>query len=394
MLICHVITRFIVGGAQENTLLTCDYLQRQGHDVVLLTGPAEGAEGSMLERAREGSFRVEVVDGLQRSINPLRDLSAYRRLRSRLRRMRPDIVHTHSSKAGVIGRLAARDAGVPHIVHTIHGLPFNRLQSPYVNALYVRLEHHVAQFTDVMLAVADAMIEQAVAAGIGPRWLFHTVYSGMQTQPYLNAADHRDAMRAKLGFGPRDVVIGTISRLSPGKGHPSLVDAMLPLASTPGTLKFLWVGDGPLRPMLEDRLSRLGLADRVTLVGLAPTEDIPEYLSAMDVLVHPSYWEGLPRTLPQALLAGLPVVSFDIDGAREVVRNGENGFLIRPGDVERLTWAIETLYSTPGLREKMGMRFREQLADQFDAERMGERIQQVYRDLVQGRYRRPCLANP
>lgn len=390
MIISHIITRFILGGAQENTLFTCDYLTAAGHDVILLTGPPLGAEGSMLERARGRGFRVEVIDSLCRHLSPTNDLASYRALCSRLRSIRPDLVHTHSSKAGFLGRLAARDAGVPHIVHTIHGLPFNRLNKAWANALYIRLEHYAAQLTDRLISVADAMTAQAIAAGVAPPGQFQTIYSGMRVQPYMEADEHRDSMRRKLGFEEDDVVIGTISRLSPGKGHNALIDAMRPLADAPSQLKFLWVGDGPIRTELEDRLTRLDLASRVTLAGLIPTEHVPEYLSAMDVLVHPSFWEGLPRTLPQGLLAGLPVVSFDIDGAHEVVHHGENGFLIRPGDVEHLTWAIETLFRTPGLREKMGRRYREQIAEMFDHEKMGEQIEQVYRKVVRGEYRRPA----
>lgn len=384
----------IVGGAQENTLLTCEYLHRKGHEVVLITGPATGAEGSMLQRARSAGYRVEVVEPMRRAIRPLPDLASYRIMRRLLTRIRPQVVHTHSSKAGFLGRLAARDAGVPHIVHTIHGLPFNRLQSPQINAIYIRLEHHVAQFTDRLVSVADAMTEQAVRAGVAPRWLFQTVYSGMDTGPYLSADQHRPAMRYKLNFAEDDVVIGTIARLSPGKGHDSLIEAMQPLADAPDNLKFLWVGDGPLRSRLEDRLTRLGLSDRVTLVGLVPPEQIPQYLSAMDVLVHPSYWEGLSRALPQAMLAGLPVVSYDVDGAREVVRHGQNGYLIRTGDTEQLTWAIETLFSSPALRQKMGRRHRRQLSEMFDAENMGRQLEQLYRDLLRGQCARPCQLNP
>ncbi|MDD4890939.1 MAG: glycosyltransferase family 4 protein [Phycisphaerae bacterium] len=394
MRICQIITRMIVGGAQENTLLTCEYLHRRGHEVVLLTGPAIGAEGSMLDRAMAGGYRVEIIESMRRSISPLKDLISFRRLYRLLRELQPDIVHTHSSKAGVLGRLAARDAGCPHIVHTIHGLPFNRLQSPRVNALYIRLEHHAAQFTDRLVSVADAMTEQAVAAGVAPRRLFETIYSGMATEPYLHAEQHRAEMRAKLKLEDGDVVVGTIARLSPGKGHDSLINAMQPLRDAPPGLKFLWVGDGPLRPALEDRLTRLGLANRVILVGLVPSDQIPLYLSAMDVVLHPSYWEGLSRALPQALLAGLPVISYDIDGAREVVRHGENGFLLRTGDAEQLTWAIETMFSSPAMRQKMGNRHRTQWAEQFDAERMGSQLERLYREVVRGKFRRPAATDP
>jgi glycosyltransferase involved in cell wall biosynthesis len=394
MLICQVITRFIVGGAQEHVLLTCDYLHRRGHEVVLLTGPAAGAEGSLLERAKTCGFRIEIVEPMERAIRPHKDLRSYFRLRRRFKELRPGIVHTNSSKAGVLGRLAARDAGVPHIIHTVHGLPFNRLQSPRLNALYARLEHYAAHFTDRLISVADAMTEQAVRAGVAPRWLFETIYSGMDTAPFLAAETFRAEMRAKLGLADGDVVIGTIARLSPGKGHESLIDAMAPLAAAPPTLKFLWVGDGPLRPALEDRLARLGLADRVTLVGLVPADEIPRYLSAMDAVVHPSYWEGLPRVLPQALIAGLPVVSYDIDGAREVVRHGENGYLVPLGDTEQLTWAIETLFASPAQRQKMGSRLREPLAEQFSADRMGREVERVYREALRGLHRRPSHSDP
>lgn len=166
MNICHIITRLIIGGAQENTLLTCQGLHERGHRVTLITGPEAGPEGSLLAEARSGGYQVEVIASLRRAVRPFTDLRARRDLCRILTAIRPTIVHTHSSKAGVLGRIAARDVGIPAIVHTIHGLSFNRTQSAPVRFLYRGLERYCARFTDCLVSVADAMSAQAVAAGI------------------------------------------------------------------------------------------------------------------------------------------------------------------------------------------------------------------------------------
>jgi len=224
--IVHVITRLIVGGAQENTLISCEGQHARGHEVTLITGPAIGPEGSLMERAAAGGYRVEVVEQMRRAILPGKDYSTYRWLVKRLREIGPDVVHPHSSKAGIIGRYAAAKAGVPAIVHTIHGLAFTASTSAVVNSFYKFLERRAAPKTDRIVTVADAMKEQSLGAGIGRPEQYVTVYSGMETGPFLNPPVAREEVRRQLGLRDDDVVVGTIARLFHMKGHDDLLESV------------------------------------------------------------------------------------------------------------------------------------------------------------------------
>ena len=383
MKIMHVITRFILGGAQENTLYTVEGLHRTGrHEVTLVTGPAIGPEGDLLDRARASGVRVVVLNHLRRAINPLHDLPAFVQLFSLMRRMRPDVVHTHSSKAGILGRWAAHVRRVPVVVHTIHGLPFHRFQNAAVNALYVRLERWCARYSDRLITVADAMTEQALAAGVGRPELYRTIYSGLDVETFLKECD-RESVRERYGLGPDDLVVGKVARLSDPKGHEFLFDAFESVAREEPRAKLLLIGDGWRRREYERRVDASGLSGRVIFAGLIPPAEVPAAISAMDVLVHTSLHEGLARVLPQALISGVPVISYDVDGAREVVVDGVTGFLLPPREVDGLSRAILTLLADPGLRRRMGREGRERFTERFDARRMVRRIETTYEELAQ-----------
>src|SRR5215218_7333430 len=225
MRIVHIITRLIVGGAQENTLLSCEGQHDRGHDVTLITGPPIGPEGSLMDRATAYGYRVEIVDEMRRSILPLKDFRTYHRLVKRLRDLRPDVVHTHSSKAGIVGRWAADRAKVPAVVHTIHGLAFTASTSRLVNNVYKMLERQAAPLTTKIVCVADAMRDQSLAARIGTPGQYATVYSGMKTETFLNPPVPREVSRRDLGLREGDVVAGTVARLFHLKGHDDLLDA-------------------------------------------------------------------------------------------------------------------------------------------------------------------------
>jgi glycosyltransferase involved in cell wall biosynthesis len=379
MRIVHIITRLIVGGAQENTLLSCEGQHGRGHDVTLITGPAIGPEGSLLERAQSFGYRVELLDAMRRSILPGKDWQTYRQLVRRLQELRPDVVHTHSSKAGIIGRWAARAAGVPMIVHTIHGLAFTASTRASVNAIYRFLERRTAPITTRIVCVADAMRDQSLAANIGRREQYVTVYSGMETAPFLDPPVARDVVRRQLGIADEHIVAGTIARLFELKGHDDLLDLAPRLCSTYPRLRFLWVGDGVLRPNFERRIAAMNLKDRFILPGLVPPARIPELTAAMDIVVHPSRREGLARALPQASLAAKPVITYDIDGAKEGVLDRETGFVLPPFDKDQLAIALAKLLADPALRETMGKTGRQFALSRFGAEQMVDALEAVYR---------------
>lgn len=383
MRIAHVITRMIVGGAQENTLLCCQDLRRLfGDDVLLVTGPSLGPEGELLSQGRAGGVPLAVVPSLRRAIHPWHDWQAYRGVRRVLREFRPDVVHTHSAKGGVLGRLAAHALGVPAIVHTVHGAPFHPYQAAAARNFFCWCEAYAARRCHLLVSVADAMTDLLVDAGVAPREKFRTVYSGMDVEPFLAAGQHRDRVRAELGYTERHVVIGKIARLFYLKGHEFLIAAAARVVEACPDVRFLLVGDGLLRGELEQQIRRAGLEAHVQFTGLVPPERIPELLGAMDALVHVSLREGLARALPQALIAGKPVVSYDVDGAREVTLDGQTGFLLPPRSIEPLAEALIRLAGDAALRERLGCAGRERFTEQFRHEHMTRQLRGLYEQLL------------
>ena len=383
MRIAHIITRMILGGAQENTLLNCeDLLRDYGDEVLLITGPPLGPEGSLLDRARARGVPLAIVPSLRRAIHPWRDWTSYRALRKLLRDYRPDVVHTHSAKGGVLGRAAATAERIPAIVHGVHGAPFHPYQNPVAREFFRRCERWAAGRCQAFISVADAMTELMVGAGVAPRERFTTIYSGMEVEPFLAADEHRQRVRAELGYRPEHVVIGKIARLFKLKGHADVIAAAREVVARAPQARFLFVGNGILRASLERQIAEAGLSEYFQFAGLVPPEQIPEMISAMDAVVHASLREGLARVLPQALIAGKPVVSYDIDGAREVVISGQTGFLVPPRSVGELSEAMRRLAESPELRWQLGAEGRRRFTDQFRHETMTARVRELYARLL------------
>ncbi|MBU0639247.1 MAG: glycosyltransferase family 4 protein [Planctomycetes bacterium] len=378
MHICHVITRLIVGGAQENTLLTCEGLHERGYEVTLISGPTRGPEGSLVERARAGGYRFIELRELVRPVNPWMDARARRRLRMEFDATRPDVVHTHSSKAGIVARYAAHDARVPAIVHTVHGMSFNRTQPWLVRQLYAWLERQAAKRTHAIVTVADAMIDQMAAAGVCAREKMQTVYSGMEIAQFNPAVCERVDVRRAWGANADDVVVGTVARLFRRKGYEQLLPIMAAAAEREPRLRFVWIGDGAQRPEYEAELVRLGLAERTTLVGLVPPEHIAGLLAGFDILAHTSQWEGLPRAVVQALLMRVPAVAFAIDGTPTVVIEGKTGRLVTLGDTAGFVRALVELANQAELRQRLGAAGREHCRERFDWRVMVDKLELLY----------------
>jgi len=392
MKIVHIITRLIVGGAQENTLLSCEGQHDLGHDVTLITGPAVGPEGSLMERAQRYGYRVEVIEAMGRAIKPMRDWGVYKSLIRSIVRLAPDIVHTHSSKAGIIGRWASHKAGKllakaggrrPGIVHTIHGLAFTASTKRSVNKVYEWLERKVAPITDKIVCVADAMAEQSLAANIGTPEQYVTVYSGMETQPFINPPISRDAVRKSFGIADDDIVAGTIARLFELKGHDDLLAMAPKMCERFPKLKIMWVGDGLLRSEFERQIKQMGLESRFILTGLVPPTQIPQLVNAMDIMVHPSRREGLARALAQGGLASIPVLTYDVDGNREGVLEGVSGWAVKAFDQAILAEKLAMLLGDSQLRRRMGEAGRAFALGQFDTRVMVEGLEKVYRQVAE-----------
>lgn len=382
MNIVHIITRLIIGGAQENTLQTVENQHSlHGDKVTLITGPSPGPEGSLMERAEAGGFRLEVVPSLIRSIHPLHDWNALGELLRLLKEIQPDIVHTHSSKAGILGRIAAYRLKIP-VVHTIHGASFHYGQSKLAYNSYVAMERMAARWTDRFISVADDMSAEYVRAKVAPAERFTTINSGFDVEPFLSPGDSRTRVREQLGIRDEDIIVGKIGRLFHLKGHEFVIRAAGEIIRSNPNVRFLFVGDGILRQQYEEEIARQGLTDHFILTGLVPPTRIPELMAAMDIVVHTSQWEGLARVLPQGLLSGKPVVSFDVGGAREVVINGQTGFLVAQEPATELIDAILKLAADSELRDRLGRNGQELCRDRFRHQNMSTRIGEVYRQVL------------
>jgi len=430
MRIVHIITRLILGGAQENTLITCRLLAGRGHEVTLITGPALGPEGQLFDQTKGQKYRTIVIDEMRRAILPFKDYASYGKLKALLRELKPDIVHTHSAKAGIVGRLAAwslkgewgprgegvpplRRAGIlpasshevrgqdvlatriqgqdalatcrPGVVHTLHGLSFHPYQSPWANRLYIAVERAAARRTDYFISVADAMTEQNRAAGIGVDKPYVTAYSAIEEEQFLAPIPEgklRD-FRRKHEIPGSAVVLVTIARLFMLKGHDYIIESARELSKRFGNVIWLFVGDGNLANQYKEQIRRLGLVSRFRFTGLIPPDQVPLAIQASDILVHCSLREGLARTLPQAMLCGRPAISFDVDGAREVV-NETTGRLVEPKNVRQLIEACAELIADKALREKLGQTGRESVRTKFAPDTMVDTIVSVYRQLLSG----------
>ena len=384
MRVIHIITRLIVGGAQENTVATVLGLRRKCvAEVSLISGPTIGPEGSLEAEVSKVPGLLEIIPELVRPVHPRQDFLALRRLEKILRQQKPDIVHTHSGKAGILGRLAARRAGVTIIIHTIHGPSFGNFQNAAANFIFRAAEKYAARTTTHFIAVADAMKEQYLNAGIGVPEQYTRIFSGFPLEPFL-AADNDLGLRRQLGITSDDFVVGKIARLFKLKGHDDLFAIAPELVRQNPRIKFLLVGDGEWRGRFENLARTLGLEKQFVFTGLVPPAEVPKFVGLMDSMVHLSLREGLPRALPQALAAARPVVAYDCDGAREICLNGETGFLVTPGDLTGLSDRLLQLAGHAALRDKLGRSGQQFVRKNFAVEKMVDAIYNLYLKLTGG----------
>ncbi|MCL4862002.1 MAG: glycosyltransferase family 4 protein [Caldilineaceae bacterium] len=377
--VLHPITRLIVGGAQENTLLTAQLLNPYDWAVDVVTGPQTGSEGSLIETAKAREIPLIIEPSLVREVNPIQDLRALFRLARLIRRGQYTIVHTHSSKAGIVGRWAAKIAGAPVIVHTVHGWGHHDHQHPLVRAYYILLEKLTLPITDKLIVVSPRNIEKGLADGIGKPDDYVVIRSGIEMDRFGHPQTPRAETRAAWGIPADAPVVGAVTRLSPQKGPLDFVRAAAEIGVACPSVWFLMVGDGPMRGEVERLARELGLAERLVLTGLR--RDVPELMAAMDLFALSSLWEGLPRVLPQAMATGLPIVATAIDGSSEAIDEGVNGLLTPPGDPHALAQGVIRLLRDPALARRMGEAGRARAAE-FDVRAMVAQIDGLYRALL------------
>lgn len=351
MRIMHLITRFIRGGAQENTLWSLRGQIRE-HDVCLVTGLSIGAEGNLIDDAQKCGVEIFTVPTLIRAVSPIKDFLAYRELKRIIREWRPDVVHTHSSKAGILGRIAASTENTPRIIHTIHGLPFHPYQSRLVNYAYSAAEKFAAKYCHKIVSVSKAMTAQALSAKIADAEKFVTIYSGMDVDNFL-MRDHDQAkiIRQRYGFTDEHIVIGKIARLFELKGHHYLLAAFAQLVNDFPQVRLLFVGDGANAKEIKKAAAIFG--DKIIFTGLLHPDEIPPIISAMDLVAHCSLREGLARVIPQAILSGKPIMAFDVDGAREIIEPLNPDWLIAPQNIAQLTQTLRNVITDLSTAKKL-----------------------------------------
>ena len=377
--VLHVITRLIIGGAQENTMLTATLLDPDRYAVDVISGPQTGPEGSLIDEVRQRNIPLTILPDLVREISPIHDLKALLKLTRLTQQSRYDVIHTHSSKAGILGRWAAYLARVPVIVHTVHGWGHHDRQHPLVRRFYILLERATQRITDRLIVVSPLNTEKGLADGIATPEKYITIRSGIELDRFMRPVRSRAAMRAELGIPLDAPVMGTVARFSLQKAPLDFVAAAAMVAAAIPQAHFVFVGDGPLRPQAEAAIAQAGLAMCFHLTGLR--RDVPELLTTFDVFALSSLWEGLPRVLPQAMAAGLPIVATAIDGNAEAIDDGINGCLAPPGDPVALSRAVIALLRDPGAAHRMGQAGLARVGE-FSAAKMVDDIARLYEALL------------
>jgi glycosyltransferase involved in cell wall biosynthesis len=377
----HIITRLIIGGAQENTLYTIESLQQDNRfEVSLISGETLGPEGKLYQTDEFKIGRLIVCPYLTREIEPLNDIKAFLFLYRLFKKEKFDIVHTHSSKAGIIGRIAAFFAKTPLIIHTIHGLPFHPGEKCYKNALYIFLEKITALITHKIISVCDTMTIKFTKAGIGRKKQFETIYSGMDIDRYnLSMGNNlRDRERSLLGIKKEDIVFVKVARLFEFKGHDYIIKAAERLKDEIDNVKFIFVGDGILRQFLHEQIKIKGLEHMFIFTGLVPPEKVPFYIELSDCVIHTSLREGLARVIPQGFLMGKPVISWDVDGAWELVQNNKTGFLVKEKDEEELLNSIKYVIQNKDKANELAVNGQRLCRKLYSHRIMGEKIKDLY----------------
>ncbi|HPC32420.1 MAG TPA: glycosyltransferase family 4 protein, partial [Syntrophales bacterium] len=395
--VVHVITRFDKGGSAENTFLTVTGLDPARYETYLLAGSdgqdtaaavsTPSAESAAAEenmaRVQAAGVKTFIVPELVRPVAPLRDLRAFLRIRGLIRRLAPQIVHTHTSKAGIIGRLAAFSAGVPVVVHTPHGHVFWGYFGAVASRFFITLEKSASRLTDRLIMLTGQEKADHLRYRIAPPDKFVVIHSGVCLEPFLQitAADSRPD--SDPAFPPDSFVIGTIGRLTAIKGQRYLLEAAAGLLREIPELICIIVGEGELRRELAARAASLGMGERAFFPGWR--RDVPSYMAALDLFVMPSLNEGMGRVVVEAMAAGRAVIASDVGGLRDLVVHGENGLLVPPGNAAALAAAIRTLYRDPKRRRIMGQNGRMK-APAFSAAAMIKKIDELYMNLLREKH--------
>ncbi len=376
--VLHLITRLIVGGAQENTLLTVEHLDRRRYEVTLASGPTAGPEGSSEKRIPADVTFVRIPH-LVRNPDPIRDLLALRQLTSLMLHGGYQIVHTHTTKAGMLGRLAACLARVPIVVHTPHGHAFHGYLSRLGSVGLQWTERLLALWTDRIVCLTEAEREDHLRFSIGPPDRFEVIHSGVHLERFHRLSVNIEEKRRAIGLPARGPLVGCVARLAPVKGVQHLLEAVPRIAAEVPGSAVVFVGDGPLRREMERRAQALGLNGAAIFLGLR--DDVAEIMAMFDVVVLPSINEGMGRAAVEAMAAGKPVVGSRVSGIQNVVEHEVSGLLVPPGDPEAIAGAVVRVLQEPALRLSLTSNASQTL-HAYSVDAMMARIHHLYAQLI------------
>jgi len=372
--VLHIITKLELGGAQGNTLYTVKHLDPGKFEVSLACGP-----GGILDGETAG-INVHFVAELAREINPLKDFAAVMRLRSLIKKISPDVVHTHSSKAGILGRIAAKLAGVPAVIHTFHGFGFNPEQRFLTRFAFTSAEKICAPLSDALIFVSKANESEARGLGIGRGVKSRVIRSGIKLSGYPARDFDAAKLRAELKIPDKAEIVLSVGNLKPQKNPLDFAASAKIVCSERPDCVFIFAGDGELRPEVERFVSENGLAGKCLFPGWR--RDTDKLLAMAKVFVLSSLWEGLPRALVEALKSGVPCVAYGCDGVSDILKDGENGFLIKPKDTKTLAEKISAILADDGLHAKLAAGAAATGLSEFDIDGMVKAQENLYLELT------------
>lgn len=380
--ILHVITRLDLGGSAENTLLTAIGLVERGYKVAILAGPSSNPPSVTEKTALEKGVTIERLPSLLRNISLFNDSAALLALYSRIKKGRYDCVHTHTSKAGILGRIAARMAGTPVIVHTAHGHIFYGYFSRVLTLVFIVIERLIFRFTNIMIMLTDQEKKETLHRKIGSHERMVRILSGVDLVPFCSVrkADRASSVAA-LGLLESDFIVGTVARLVTIKNHAVIVAAAEKVKENHPDIRFVFVGDGDLQDGLKERVAAAGLEKQVLFTGWKNREGLLSILPAFDIFVLCSINEGMGRAFIEAQAAGVPVIGSRVCGIPEVIQEGETGFCVALDDVDALAEKIVWMYNNRSRLPDMGAKGRAWAQKHFSKEIMVEKIDALYQGL-------------
>lgn len=373
--ILHVHTLPIISGSGIHTLTTMKGLDKSKYKVEFACAPG----GDLIDEVIGCGIGFHPIKNFVQEISIYNDLMALFELIWLIKREKYDIVHTHNSKAGFIGRLAARICGISIVVHTIHGFAFHEFEKPPRQALFIFLERLAARFADKLITVSEPLKDWGLRLGIGKKGQYTTIYDGIEINRFILNINI-GKKRQEFGIKSADFVVGVVSKLWEGKGHKCILKAASSVITKVPNVKFMFVGEGYLREELEALTQQLGLNDYIIFTGFRT--DIPEITAIFDIAVLASFFEGLGRVLLEAMALSKPVIATKVGGIVDVVTDGKTGSLVPPNNSVALAQAIIRLLKDESLRRRMGEAGRAKIDAKFSAQTMVDKIQTVYEEQI------------